>query len=304
MPESESMARLALTLSYDGTDFAGSQVQPGVRTVQGEVEGAFANLYGRHEPTVFAGRTDRGVHAAGQVVGCADLRPSLAVGTVRAALNARLPPDVAVVAVDRRPDGFHARFDARWREYRYRVWCGSRDPLVRRYVWHRVDPLDSAVMADTALRAVGEHDFAAFTGAGGGVPWSDRRQRPRGTVRTVLRCRCVEIPQWWGPSDARPGQLIEFRLVADGFLPQMVRSLVAALVEIGRGAKPSSWFDHLLASRDRRSGAGVAPANGLTFWRVGYDDQVPDDEDAHGGIGRQQVAGVPREHRVRRSADR
>src|ERR687896_1142460 len=113
------MAILALTVAYDGAGFAGSQAQPGARTVQGELEAALAALLGEPEPTIFAGRTDRGVHAAGQVVSCRDRRPELPPGTIVAALNAHLPADAAVLAVARKPDGFHARYDARWREYRY-----------------------------------------------------------------------------------------------------------------------------------------------------------------------------------------
>ena len=129
------MTRLALTLAYDGSGFAGSQVQPGERTVQGEVERALAGLCRMTPRTVFAGRTDRGVHATGQVVGCEDGRPDLTPRAIQAALNGRLPPDVAVVEVQRRPSTFHARYDASWREYRYRIWSGGRQPLARRQVW-------------------------------------------------------------------------------------------------------------------------------------------------------------------------
>lgn len=269
------MARLALTVGYDGTDFFGSQIQPGQRTVQGEVERAVGRVMGEAASAIFAGRTDRGVHAAGQVVGCEDRRPALTPRELRAAINAHLPADVAILDVERRPDAFHARFDARWREYRYRVWSGPPEPLARRFVWRRAEALDPERMARAAGEVVGTHDFASFAGGGDGVPWSERRTRPRGTVRTVLLCRCREISAWWGTGGW--GTLIEVRVVADGFLPRMVRNLVGALVEVGRGAQPAGWIGGILGARDRRLGVATAPPHGLTFWRVGYDDERVDD---------------------------
>lgn len=267
------MSRLALTVGYDGTDFGGSQSQPGQRTVQGEVERALALVMGQPTPAVFAGRTDRGVHASGQVVGCEDRRPSMALREVRAAINGHLPADVAVVGVERRADAFHARFDARWREYRYRVWSGPPDPLARRFVWWRSEALELAPMATAAADVMGRHDFAGFAGGGDGVPWSERRNRPRGSVRTLLLCHCGEIPVWWGTTGR--GRLLEIRVVADGFLPRMVRNLVGAFVEVGRGDRPAGWLRTLLGAQDRRVGGATAPPHGLTFWRVGYgDDEV------------------------------
>ncbi|CAA9551044.1 MAG: tRNA pseudouridine(38-40) synthase [uncultured Thermomicrobiales bacterium] len=276
------MARLALTIAYDGSDFAGSQVQPGQRTVQAELERAVASALGGEGRTIFAGRTDRGVHASGQVVGCEDRRPRLNVSAVRAAINAQLPADLAVVRVDRRSDAFHARYDALWREYRYRAWSGPPQPLARRVAWYRAESLDPAVMAVAAAGIVGLHDFASLAGAGDGVPWAARRALPRGTTRRVFLCRCDEIAPWWGP-ESGGGRLIEIRVAADGFLPRMVRNLVGALVEVGRGARPSEWLDEVMVARDRRCGVATAPAHGLTFWRVGYGEETPD-ADRVGGL--------------------
>lgn len=262
------MGRLALTVGYDGGGFAGSQIQPGARTVQGEMNAALAALFGRPAATTFAGRTDRGVHAAGQVVGCADARPDLDVATIRRALNARLPEDIAVIGVDRRADAFHARFDAEAREYRYRIWTGGRAPNARRQVWERRSALDLPAMGEAAGRLVGRHDFAVFAGGGDGVPWSERRRRPRGTTRMVTECVVAGREPWWGPGG--DGHVIELRIVADGFLPRMVRNIVGALVEIGEGKRPVGEVDRLLAAGDRRLGAGTAPAHGLTLWNVVY----------------------------------
>ncbi len=266
---------LALVLQYDGSAFAGSQFQAGARTVQGELEAAFSDLF--HEPvkTVFAGRTDRGVHAVGQVVSCRDPRPVWGIEAVGKALNARLADDLAVGAIERRSGRFHARYDASWREYRYRIWNGTPQPLARHQVWQRVEPLDVGEMALAAARLIGQHDLAALASGGAGVPWSDWRDRPRGTVRTVLRCHCRTVQPWWGPGD-QVGQLLELRIVADGFLPRLVRNVAALLVEVGRGAQPIGWVDEVLASRDRRAGGGAAPPHGLTLWKVGYGGEAPD----------------------------
>jgi len=266
------MAVLVLTVAYEGMAFAGSQVQPGVRTVQEEIETALAGLMGYAERCVFAGRTDSGVHAAGQVVGCRDGRPTMAPANIRAALNARLPTDVAVTDVRREADGFHARHDARWREYRYRVWSGGRQPLAQRQVWQRTGPLDPAAMDEAAGRLIGERDFASLAGAGDGVPWSERRDQGRGTVRRVLLCRCRELVPWWGTAE---GTLVEIRVVADAFLPHMVRNLTSLLVEASRGERGADWIDRVLDRRDRRAAPATAPAHGLTLWRVGYGNDRP-----------------------------
>lgn len=225
---------------------------------------------------VLAGRTDRGVHAVGQVVGCEDRRPHRSEGVLRSALEARLPDDLAVLAVERREGSFHARYDARWREYRYRIWSGVRQPLLRDRVWQRTAVLDPKAMADAAARLVGTHDFASFAGGGDGVPWSARRESPRGTVRTVFRCGCREVPRWWSGGAAASGRLLELRIVADGFLPHMVRNLVSAFVEVGRGERAVVWIDEVMAARDRRVAPGTAPPHGLVLWRVGYGNDDPD----------------------------
>jgi len=269
------MAVLALKVAYDGFGFVGSQLQAGSRTVQGELDAALAKIIGQPEPTVFAGRTDRGVHAVGQVVSLADGRADLPLDELRAAIGAYLAEDLSVVDIERRPDGFHARYDATWREYRYRVWSGPYSPLPRHHVWQRRADLDTGAMRSAAQSIVGERDFAALAGLGQGVPWSSRNQRTRGTVRRVLTCDCYEVPSWW---DAGTGHLLEIRVIADGFLPRMVRNLVGGLVEIGRGRQQPTWLLDVVAGGDRRNGIATAPAHGLTLWRVGYASDRIDDE--------------------------
>lgn len=265
----EAQGRLQLVVSYDGSGFAGSQLQHGVRTVQGELGAALAVLAGRPVSTVFAGRTDQGVHAAGQVVSCEDLRPAVPKDRLLRAVNGLLPDDISIVSLKRRPASFHARFDALWREYRYRVWSGPRQPLARNYVWERVAQLNVKTMDLAAQAFVGEQDMASVAARGRGMPWSDRTGSRKGTTRTIMHCGCTSIQPWWSGGDEE-GSLIEFRVAADGFLPRMVRAMVALLVEVGRGARPAVWVSEVLAGRDRRQAVGAAPAHGLTLWRIGY----------------------------------
>lgn len=267
--------KLKLTIGYDGTDFRGSQRQGNARTVQQELETAFHQLAGRSVSVSMAGRTDRGVHAVGQVASCEDIRPAMAEMQMQRALNHLLPDDIGVSGLERVDDAFHPRFDATWREYRYRIWCGGKQPVAGRQVWVWRDPLNLEEMATAADRLVGTHDLASFTGGGEGVPWSERSRAPRGTVRTVLRCDIRRTGAWWGMS-LDGGHGVELRVIADGFLPQMVRTITGGLVSVGRGERSSQWFDELLARPDRRHGPTVAPAYGLILWRVGYGNDVPD----------------------------
>lgn len=266
---------LKLTIAYDGTRLWGSQKQDGVRTVQQELEASLARLGRDRTATVFASRTDRGVHAIGQVVRCDDTHPSWDARKIARAINAHLPDDISVRRVSREPATFHPRFEATWREYRYRIWCGDDQPLARHHVWCRRDGLDVEAMAGAARLLIGTHDLAAFTGGGEGVPWSDRANAPRGTVRTVYHCGVREVGPWWGIA-AGDGAGIEIRMIADGFLPQLVRSVVGALTTIGIDRRSPDWIRELIGESDRRNGPVTAPAHGLVLWRIGYGDDVPE----------------------------
>lgn len=270
----QSGGMLALTLSYDGSGFAGSQLQSGQRSVQGELLQALERLGQPDLRTTFAGRTDRGVHAVGQVVSLSDPWPQRQLEMIRRSINAFLPDDVGVRAVHRPGPAFHARFDATWRQYRYMIGQESHQPVGRPYVWFRMGPpLDIGAMRAAALEFPGTRDCAALAGAGQGVPWSDVRQRPRGTVRTILQVSVEPVSPWWGPGEMGGGLAIE--VAADGFLPQMVRTIVAMLVRVGRGHRDVDWIRSVLAAGDRRHGTPTAPAHGLTLWRVGYGDDPP-----------------------------
>lgn len=264
-PPAESR-RIRLTVAYDGTDFYGAQVQPGGRTVGGELEAALGRLAGAPVRVTFAGRTDRGVHAAGQVAH-GDIVSRLDDARLLVALNALLPADLAVLRLVTAAGDFHARYDARWREYRYRLWHAPvRAPELARTTWHLTRALDRRALDEAAARLVGEHDFAAFAGQGLGVP---------GRAGRSVTVRAVYAAEWsWSapPLPEPPGLVGELRIRGSGFLPQMVRTIVAALVEVGSGRREPSWMTALLAARDRALAPPPAPPQGLTLWAVGYDE--------------------------------
>jgi len=272
-PEPFAGSTLKLTISYDGTNFSGSQRQGRRRTVQADLESALGQLFGEETSAIFAGRTDSGVHAAAQVVSAPDRKPNLAATRIGLALNDVLADDLSVIRVERVRAGFHARYDAIWREYRYRIWCGPREPLAARVVARVANRLDHEAMSAAASDLLGTHDFAAFAGGGEGVPWSDRRSAPRGSERTILCSEVRHARPWWRQCDGT-GELLEVRIVADGFLPRMVRNIAGALIEIGRAKRDPNWVRELLEQRDRRLAGMTAPAHGLTLWRVGYAGDV------------------------------
>jgi len=193
-------------IEYDGTDFAGSQYQPRMRTVQGELEEALNRLTGERVRIRLAGRTDAGVHATGQVIAFTD-SGRLSVEALMEALNGTLPPDVAVRDMRRVPARFHPRYAARYREYRYTVWNGPRSPLRERMALGLRAPLDTAAMARAGSAFIGRHDFQAFGAT------------DRSSVRTVIAVRV-----------RREGRLVTIDVRADAFLRGMVRRMVAVLL--------------------------------------------------------------------------
>lgn len=248
------MPTFKVTLAYDGTDFVGWQRQTNGASIQGLLEDALSDLDGRKVVVTGAGRTDAGVHALGQVAGCS-LDRAITGAAVTRALNARLPADVRVLSAAEVPPQFHARFDARAKTYRYRIWNADVvSPFERRYVWHVEGALDVVGMDAAARLLEGRHDFAAFRAAGGTT---------RTTERTMTASRVD-----------RRDRLVVYETTGDGFLRYMVRAIVGTLVEIGRGRQPPAWMGDVLGGRDRARAGPTAPPEGLFLVRVDYESRT------------------------------
>ncbi len=243
------MGNYRLDLAYLGTGFHGYASQPNVRTVQGELEAALERVIGPVD-TVVAGRTDKGVHATAQVV---SFHTEHAIDCPRLArsLNTQLAPAVAVLALAAAPDDFHARFSATGRAYRYRVLNREApDPFLAATTYHYRTPLELGAMQEAGQALVGTHDFVSFCRAAPG----------RSTMREL---RAV---QW----DEHPNGVKELYVAASSFCHQMVRSIVAVSLDIGRGKLAAGAMAEILAARDRETGCGAAPPHGLTLVAVEY----------------------------------
>ncbi|RBQ22102.1 tRNA pseudouridine(38-40) synthase TruA [Spongiactinospora rosea] len=267
----DDVVRLRLDIAYDGTGFSGWAAQPARRTVQGEIEAAFATVLRMREERpalTVAGRTDAGVHARGQVAHV-DLSEAaiaaLSRDTEPREVAERLPgllkrvngvliPDVRVRGLSVAPEGFDARFSALWRRYAYRVSDDPAgvDPLRRHDVLWHPRPLDVARLNEAAARLLGEHDFAAFC-------------KRREGATTIRELRCLE----WAREPGEGGALVA-TVVADAFCHSMVRALVGALLWVGDGRREVAWPGEVLRRAVRDSAVTVAPAHGLCLEEVRY----------------------------------
>jgi len=237
--------RLKLTLEYDGSSFLGWAAQPGQRTVESVLESALSSAFPVATRLAVAGRTDRGVHALGQVASV-EVEGGPPSERAAEALNALLPRDVAVVSVEPAEPDFHARHSARARSYRYRIWRRrERSPFEEERSWWYPRPLDEEALADAADRLLGEHDFRAFT--------------PTETQHDVF-IRTVLEALWH-----RRGDALEFEITADSFLRHMVRTLVGTMVE-----HPPERLAELLQGRERAEAGTTAPPLGLYLLHVSY----------------------------------
>jgi tRNA pseudouridine38-40 synthase len=250
-------------VAYDGTDYAGFQVQPNARTVQGELERAISRVCDEAVRVTGAGRTDAGVHASGQVI---DFRTASALdgASIGRGVNALLPEDIAVSALEPAAEDFHARFSATGRTYEYRIRHASeRDPLERRRELHIAGPLDVAAMRDASGHLVGRKDFSSFAAGPGGV-------------------RAVRGATWCGR-----GPSLRFEITADAFLRGMVRAIVGTLLWVGRGKIDALTFAKIVAANDRAMAGPSAPANGLCLIAVEYG------QDAANAASEEGLQGIP-----------
>lgn len=253
-PESQAV-RVRMVLAYRGDGFHGFAAQPGQRTVAGELSGAMAKVVGHEVRLVCAGRTDAGAHAWGQVVH-ADLRLANELEGLARSCTKMLAPAIVVRSAEVAPPGFDARHSALARRYRYTIHNAPvPDPFLASLAWHIEDPLDFRAMQNATDPFLGEHDFSALC----------RRppDRPDGPInRRVLDARWTRVGD----------HVLRLEVEAQSFCHQMVRSMVALLVRVGRGRARAGDVGWILASGDRAMAGSPAPAHGLCLWEVRYAD--------------------------------
>lgn len=249
-----TLLKFKLTIAYDGTHYAGWQVQQSGVGVQQRVEEALAKLFPSVKRIHSSSRTDTGVHALGMVahveIPRAEFR--MAVGKLALAINAHLPEDIRVVSATRCAADFHARFDAAGKQYRYFLWNHTAmNPLLRHQAWQVPRKLDLAAMRSAARLFLGKHDFKSLA--------ANRNYEVDCTVRTLTRCDI-----------RRSGSLLTFIIEGDGFLYKMCRGIVGTLAQVGQGKIAPDEIKAILAGKDRRLAGMTAPACGLVLWKVFY----------------------------------
>lgn len=244
------MPNLRLTLEYDGTDYHGWQVQPGLPTIQGTLEETIKRVSGEEARVTGAGRTDAGVHAFGQVANFFTGK-ALETKSWQRALNSLLPPDIVVRRVEEAPEDFDARRSAKSKTYRYSILNRPYpSALDRRTSLHLPDPLDLGAMAEAAAFLLGEHDFSAFRAS---------ECTAATPVRRVSEARFTT-----------EGERLHFFITADAFLMHMVRIIVGTLFEVGRGRLTPTGFREVLRSGDRTRAGKTVPPHGLCLMGVRY----------------------------------
>jgi len=250
---------IRLTIQYDGTGFAGYELQPGKRTVRGELEKALFKLFKKKIKLISSSRTDSGVHSVGSVMNFQLLNP-IPPDNLQMALNSRLPEDIRVIGARDEGREFNARFDAKSKTYEYLIYNGPVMPVhLRNIAWHIKQQLDLTAMKKAARHLVGKHDFSSFCAAHG-----DDKDKVREIHQLVISHSSLVI---W---DGEKIPFIKIIVTGDGFLYKMVRNIMGTLVEVGRGTRDEGEVKTILAAKNRRLAGKTAPAKGLCLVKVDY----------------------------------
>lgn len=245
-----------ITLAYDGTDFAGWQIQPQQSTIQGTLSDAIERITGERVLPQGSGRTDAGVHALAQVASFA-LKSPIPAANLVIALNDTLPIEIRVIAAEDAGPEFHARHSAKAKSYEYRIFRGDVcPPFVARYVHHHPYPLDEDSMKRMAALVIGTHDFTSFAAVD---PERGKGDEEVDNVRTIFSS------EW-----SRQGDLLVYKVRGDGFLHHMVRNLVGTFLLVGKGSVRADSISEILAARRRSDAGPTAPASGLFLVSVEY----------------------------------
>jgi len=253
------MRYFKLTIAYDGTDFHGWQMQANKPTIQGEIVSVLRRLTQEHILLHGAGRTDAGVHALGQL-GSFKTQSALSAQEFQRALNALLPPTIRIVAAEEVGPDFNARWSARGKTYRYRIYRGKVvPPMIWRYVLHYPFPLDEDAMRVAAARFVGIHDFASFSASTG----TEEDDKERSTEREIFSTELVR---------SADNEELVFTVKGRSFLRYMMRKMVGTLLDVGRGKLTPSDIDRLYELKDRSKSGPTVPPQGLVMVEVQHDE--------------------------------
>src|SRR6266436_6022192 len=253
------MRYFKLTIAYDGTDFHGWQMQLNKPTIQGEIVNVLRRITQENVQLHGAGRTDAGVHALGQVASFRT-QSALSAGEFQRALNALLPPTIRIAAAEEVGPDFNARWSARGKTYRYRLYRGKVvPPMLWRYVLHYPFPLDEDAMGDAASRFAGTHDFASFAASTG----SEEDDKERSTEREIFSTELARSPE---------GEELVFTVRGRSFLRYMVRKMVGTLLDVGRGKLTPADIDRLYELRDRSKSGPTVPPQGLVMVEVQHEE--------------------------------
>jgi tRNA pseudouridine38-40 synthase len=260
------MRNLKFTIAYDGTDFSGWQAQPGQSTIQGVLTDVLERLTQHRLMICAAGRTDAGVHAAGQMVNF-KTQSLLSVEEFQRAFNALLPPAIRVNAAEEVNPDFHSRWDALAKTYRYRIFRGRVvSPFLWKYVHHDPCDMNFDAMAEAARHFTGAHDFTSFAASTG----SEEDDRERTTIRMIYRSELLRIPN---ANSFQPAEEWVYVVRGKSFMRHMVRKMVGTLVDVGRGKLAAAELPELLALRDRSKSGATMPPQGLCLENVEYPDR-------------------------------